>query len=122
MTQRHWFLSGSLLLLACSSLLMAVAMFFLVDDAERITHNIPVLSTNGIGILGLVNLFFLFLIFKWKKMGFFGLMLTTLLQAVISYNVGVSLPDVLFGTCGLGLLCLALFFKKNGQSGWASLV
>lgn len=116
--KRHGCLSSVLILLVVSSLLTSVIISIYGDKIAGITTTIIILN-----ILAVISeLVFIYLIFKWKKIGFYGLIMTYLFNLYIVDKVGNLDISTVLGIClRVGLLYFALQIKKKGVSGWQNM-
>ena len=119
--KRHWLLTSTLIFLAINFVLLAFSYIVLFDEVERLESGVSLLQTLTLGILSLVNVFCIYLIAKWKKVGLVIFVVSVLGNILINYSVGVDFPSCLFGAWGLVLLCLMLFIKKDESSGWSNI-
>lgn len=76
----------------------------------------------GLAFLGLCNVIFAVLIFKWKKLGFHGFLITSILGLILNFMIGIGLGQSIAGLVGVALLYGILQLKAaNGQSAWDGL-
>ena len=121
-TKRHWLLSFTLVFLGLNYILLAFSYFVLFDEVERMEYGISFIHTGLLGVLCLINVYCMYLISLWKKAGIMIFTMSVLGNILMNGLAGVSFPSFLFGSWGLLLLCLILFLKKNGNSGWSNLL
>ena len=118
--QRHGCLTAWLIgMIIFNSL---AALFYLIASA-KIKLNLPKAppwATPTLAVVCITNLVFCVALFQWKKWGFFGLVGTAILTAVINLKVGISISKVLFGMLGVGALYAVLQIGKE-KRGWTQL-
>lgn len=74
-----------------------------------------------LGALGVLNILFVILILKWKKIGFWGVCITALITFFLNFIRGTGLIFSLFGLAGLLLFFGILQIKYNQKSAWENL-
>jgi hypothetical protein len=71
--------------------------------------------------MGIGNIIFAVALLRWKKWGFIGFVLTSIIAAGINLKVGISVLQTLLGLVGVFVLCGILRISKGGVSTWDSL-
>jgi len=74
-----------------------------------------------IGIFRALNILLYFLLIKWEKSGFYGLIFTSIALLVINLSIGYDIIWSSFGIIGTIILYYSLQLKKNGISSWQHL-
>ena len=121
--KRHWFLLIVLVFLAISIIFSTIDI--LIYSSNYIAININV--TDSIILLHtfstIIELYLLYLVFRWKKIGFNGLFpLYLFLNLYILDKTGnLNIGSIAGAFSRLGLLYIALLFKANNISGWEHL-
>jgi hypothetical protein len=88
-------------------------------EYPKVTEDIVTLYIFSI----LLEIYFVYLIFKWNKNGFYGLWFSLFfLDSYINQEAGLlNINTVLGSLIRLGVLFLVLKIKKNSVSGWKNL-
>jgi hypothetical protein len=121
--ERHWFVTGWLILKIAANCVTAYfylkSIFILkgspIDISEREWIIILLIA------IAIINVLLSILILIWRKMGFWGFVLTGILIFIINLNIGTNLILSLFGLCGIPILFGILKIKKSGISTWEGL-
>lgn len=85
----------------------------LIDLAEKLNYCYVVFT--------ILDLFFTFYIFKWKKWAFWGTLTISVLIFLFNLYLGVGIITSLFGLSGVILLFALLQLKCENVSGWKNL-
>ncbi|MBK3519568.1 hypothetical protein [Carboxylicivirga marina] len=120
--QRHGCVTAWLILMIITNSLSAVLYLF---GGDMISQSFP----NGISdsmltllaVLGVANVVFSFLLLKWKRLGFWGFLLTSLGALAVNLMVGLGITQSLLGLIGIGILFAVLQIKKDDVSAWDNL-
>ena len=120
--QRHGCVTDWLILMIIANSATAILYLF---ASEMITKNLPGdVSTSMIillGIIGIGNVIFSVLLLQWKKLGFWGFIITSIGALVINLTIGLGIGQSLFGLVGIGILYGILQIKKDNVTGWENL-
>jgi len=120
--QRHGCVTAWLILIIIGSSLSALIYLFAEDMvAQSFPNGISSSMLILLALLGVGNVIFAILLFKWKKIGFWGIVLTNLIGVFVNLNVGLSIGQSLVGLLGLGILFGVLQIKKEDVSAWGNL-
>lgn len=120
--QRHWVVTVwlSIKIIANTS----TALLYIFDTAS-ITRNLPTNTPNWMIVLlafiCIINLVFSILLLNWKKIGFWGLIPTSIIILIINLNIGVGVLPSLLGLSGVIILFGILKIKKDGVTTWECL-
>lgn len=71
--------------------------------------------------LGLGNVLFAVMLLKWKKLGFWGFIFTSICAVIINLNLGLGIQQSLFGLMGIVILYAVLQIKKDDVAAWENL-
>ena len=74
-----------------------------------------------LAILGIANVIFAILLFKWKKIGFWGFVATSIVALFINLSIGLGIAQSLFGLVGIVILYFVLQIKKDDVTTWNNL-
>ena len=120
--QRHGCVTAWLVLMIIANSLTAIIYLF---ASEMITDNLPGnVSTPMIillGIIGIANIVFSVMLFQWKKLGFWGFIITSIGALIINLSIGLGIGQSLFGLGGIAILYGVLQIKKDSITAWENL-
>jgi len=120
--QRHGCVTAWLIFMIVANSLSAGLYLF---AKELITNSLPgVVSTPliiSLGILAIGNIVFSVMLFQWKKLGFWGFVLTTAGSLIINLTIGLSVGQSLFGLAGIAILYGVLQIKQGNVTAWENL-
>lgn len=68
--------------------------------------------------LALANIAFAILLLKWKKIGFWGFLVTSIMAAIFNVALGMSVVLSAIGLSGVIILYALLQIKQNNISSW----
>jgi hypothetical protein len=88
---------------------IGVAIFYLVgrDLITRIIPTFPEWAFIVFPIVGFINAFFAYLVFAWRKIGFYGLVATFIISFVLNMTISIN-PNSFVGIAGIVILYLLL--------------
>jgi len=116
--QRHGCVTTLLILMIIANSIGALLYFFFNDF---IIQNLPNTSPTLLfllGITGTLNVVCTILLFKWKKWGFWGYIISSVCILIINTCIGIGFFQSLFGLIGFIIMFWVLKFKKNNVSAW----
>jgi hypothetical protein len=120
--QRHGCVTAWLILMIIANSLTAILYLFAGD---MIAQNFPGGISNFmlilLAILGVGNVIFSILLFKWMKIGFWGFLATSIAVLVVNLSIGLGIVQSLFGLVGIVVLYGVLQIKKDNVSAWTNL-
>ena len=120
--QRHGCVTAWLIFMIIANSLTAIIYLFARD---MVTQNFPSGISNPmlilLAILGIFNVIFSVLLLKWKKVGFWGFIITSIGALIINLNIGLGIGQSLFGLVGLAVLYGVLQIKKDDVTAWSNL-
>ena len=118
--QRHGCLLAFLILLVVVN--SGVALVYLLGS-QVIQKSVPQAPMWAIMVLGVVSAFNVICaiaIFNWKKWGFWGFVLTSLVALYINLTIGLGIGNSLLGLVGVAVLYGVLQIGKENK-GWSQL-
>ena len=74
-----------------------------------------------LAVLAALNVVFAVLLLTWKKIGFWGFILTSLAAVAINLSLGLGIAQSLIGLLGIVILWAVLQIKQNDVSAWKNL-
>ncbi len=120
--QRHGCVSAWLILMIIMNSIIAVIYLF---AGNRVVENLPYDVDDkymvAMGIVALANTAFAIMLFQWKKIGFYGFVVTTLISLALNISMGLGTGSSLFGLLGLVVLYAILQIDKDGVKAWDNL-
>jgi len=120
--QRHGCVTAWLIFMIVVNSLMAILYLF---AGNIIAQNLPGGISNSmlilLAILGVGNVIFSILLFKWMKIGFWGFLLTSIAALAVNLNIGLGVVQSLLGLAGIAVLYGVLQIKKDNVSAWTNL-
>ena len=120
--QRHGCVTAWIIIMIVGN--SASALVYLLAS-EMITNNlpgnVPTLLIILLGLVGLANVIFSVMLLQWKKAGFWGFCLSSIVALVINTNIGLDITQSLLGLIGIGVLYGILQIKRNDRSAWENL-
>lgn len=120
--QRHGCVTAWLILMIIFNSLISVLYLFASD---KITENLPGNVSNILvillGLVGISNVIFAVLLFQWKKIGFWGFVLTSVAAFGLNLSIGLGVYQSFLGFVGIAILYGILHLKKENVTTWESL-
>ncbi|WP_027381400.1 hypothetical protein [Chryseobacterium daeguense] len=119
--ERHGCVTAWLVLIILGNSLTAL-LYFLANN--RILESAPGASPMMIYLLGFValaNVLFAAMLLQWKKLGFWGFTVTSIIALIINININLGIVQSLIGIVGVGILFAILQITKDGRSAWQNL-
>jgi hypothetical protein len=120
--QRHGCVTAWLVLMIIANSLTAIIYLF---ASEMITKNLSMDISNSmimlLGILGIANVVFSIMLFQWKKLGFWGFIITSIGALIVNLSIGLGIVQSLFGLAGIAILYGVLQIKKDNIPAWENL-
>jgi uncharacterized membrane protein len=120
--ERHGCVTAWLVLMivlnSLTSLLYLLAGDIIVDNMPgEISQSM--LTTTA--VFGILNVLFSVMLLKWKKLGFWGFLITSLCVFVINLNAGFGIGQSILGLVGIAILYGVLQIKSDDKSAWSNL-
>ena len=122
--KRHGLLTIVLVIFIVVNIIVAISLFltyFILSNNANANHkqilDIAILD----GILSIVNVFLLILLTQWKKIGFWGLIFTSLTTFILNFSNGIEIMQDIYGLIGIAILFAVLQIKKDNVSAWENL-
>lgn len=119
---RHWSVTACLVLIIVTNSLLSQVYLFASDIVGyNLPPDVSYVWIKALGVLGLANIFFAVLLFRWRKIGFWGFVLASIGSLLISLYLGLMKAPSLLGLLGILVLYGVLQIKKDGVSTWENL-
>lgn len=120
--QRHGCVTAWLVLMIIANSLLAILYFFASDMiVKNLPGNVSTQMIILLGVIGIGNVIFSVLLLKWKKMGFWGFTITSVVTLIINLSIGLGIGQSLFGLVGIAILYGVLQIKKEHVTTWDNL-
>lgn len=120
--QRHGCVTAWLILMIIVNSLTSLVNLFASD---MITKNLPGnVSTQMVillGVIGIGNVIFAVLLFQWKKIGFWGFVVSGIAAFIINISIGLDIVQSLLGLVGIAVLYGVFQIKKDNIPAWDNL-
>jgi hypothetical protein len=120
--QRHGCLTAWLIYMIIAYTIISVTYFF---NTNKISEISPYRTSENMlliyGTLGIFNIGFCVLIFKWVRIGFWGILVTSSIVFVTQLINGHGFFQPVIGLLGIIVLYALLQIKKQNVSGWENL-
>lgn len=120
--QRHGCLSAWLTLMLIGNS-FSVLTYLLAGENINTVLNISVSKQLVLlmAFLSAGNVLFSVMLLRWKKIGFVGFVITSLVSVGINYSLGIGIFQSLLGLIGIAILFGVLQIPRNEKSGWQNL-
>jgi len=120
--KRHKFLTVWLSLMLLMNLIVAITYLVTPEKLQHVTPNIPLSFFYSAGILAIFNLICVILLFRWRKMGFWGFCLSAILAVLVNAKYGATpVPQaIFFSAFSILMLFWALNMGKENKA-WSRL-
>ncbi len=120
--QRSGWVTAWLVIMITANALTAVLYLFAGDMvAQNFSGGISNSMLMLFAILAIGNVIYSILLFKWRKIGFWGILITSFGALIINLNIGLGIWQSLFGLVGITILYAVLQIKKEEISTWNNL-
>ncbi len=119
--QRHGCVTAYLVFMIVINSLIALAYLFANQFVLEETAGSSPAMIYALGIIGIANVVFAVMLWKWKKIGFFGFIGTSLAAAALNIMMGVEISQIIMGLVGIAILYAILQIKQDGRSAWENM-
>ena len=120
--QRHGCVTAWLIFMIIAN--SAIAFLYLFASSfitETLPGNVSETMIMLLGIVSIANIIFAVMLFKWKKIGFWGFTGTSIIALIINLNIGLGIGQSLLGLISIAILFGILQIKRDGVSAWKNL-
>lgn len=120
---RHGCLTTWLALMIIANALTVLSYVILMlprGAVQSVRLHTPAWALLVLAVSCMANVIFAVALFKWKRWGFFGLLVTTILALVINLRIGIKPALVVLGLCGIVILYAVLQIGGE-KKGWDQL-
>jgi hypothetical protein len=121
--QRHGCVTAWLALMIVINSLTSVIYLFFGDVVKEKAPDVSTSLLLLLAFLSLSNVFFAAMLLRWKKLGFWGFVITSVAAFILNLMMGLGIFQSVFGMTGLLILYGILQIKKEGSdtSTWSNL-
>ena len=117
MPERHGCVSAWLIIALVMNAIAALVYLYLANKPVQIPK-LSFLTLYCFIILLILNIVFIAKLLKWKKAGFYGSCITTVIGFLINIAVGLPPMPCIVGLLSIPILYAILQIKKGGISAW----
>jgi hypothetical protein len=119
--QRHGCVTAWLTLIIVANAFGSLIYIFFCDTILANEPNASASMLMLLVFLSLSNVFFAAMLLKWKKMGFWGFVITSVAVFILNLLVGMSNVQSIAGLAGILILYGILQIKNKDTSTWSDL-
>jgi hypothetical protein len=120
--QRHGCVTAWLIVMIIINSLFAIIYLFASDMITKyLPGNVSTRMIILLGIIGIGNVVFSVLLIQWKKIGFWGFIITSVAALIINLSIGLGIGQSVFGLVGIAVLYGVLQIKKDNIPAWDNL-
>jgi hypothetical protein len=122
MKERHGCVTAWLIFMIVANSIVVITYLFARGMIQKnLPAAIPSWAFIALGLMGIANIIFAAALLKWKKWGFWGFVLTSIIAAGINLEIGTGVLQTLLGLAGVIVLFAILRIRKDGASAWDNL-
>ncbi len=119
--QRHGCVTAYLGFMIVTNSLMTLVYFFANSMFTELMPGSSPGMIYALGVLGIGNVIFGIMLWKWKKLGFYGFIGTSIVAAVLNTMMGIDIGSTILGLVGIGILYAILQIKEKERSAWENM-
>ncbi len=120
--ERHGCVTAWLILMIVLNSLVALLYLFTSDKiAANLSEDVSGPMIILLGFMSIINVICAALLLKWKKIGFWGFLISSIAVLAINLSIGLSVTQSLIGLAGIAILYAVLQIRKNEISAWEQL-
>jgi hypothetical protein len=116
--ERHGCVTAWLVLLI---IVNAIISFIYLFRNETLQLSVSPTLIILFGLIGIANIVFAILLLSWKKIGFFGFIISSIIALILNLYAGLGTFQSIAGLFGVIILYAILSIKKDGISAWDNL-
>ena len=118
--QRHGCVTAWLILMIVANSATIFSTLALSDEIKRALPNMPDWGGPVLILCGVINVVCAVMLFKWKRIGFFGFVITSLIAAAVNVVAGVDAIQTLMGMVGV-LILFGILQIGSPKSAWSQM-
>ena len=120
--QRHGCVTAWLILMIIANSFTAISyLVFKNLTSQTFPEGISEPMILTLSLISIGNIFFAVLLFKWRRIGFWGISATAIVTLFINLSLGISVGQSLLGLMGIAILYGVLQIKVDDVSAWENL-
>lgn len=117
--ERHGCVTTWLVLMIILNSIAALVNFLATDSiVNNLSGKVSTVMIIILGVLGIANVVFSIMILQWKKLGFWGFILSSIIALAINLKIGLEVKQSFIGLIGIVILYGILHIKKDNVSTW----
>lgn len=120
--ERHGCLTAWLIYLIIAYSIVSLGLFF---NSESMAKRLPYIASENmilfVASIGILNVMFAFMLLKWVKLGFWGILSTSTILSIIQISGSDNILSPVFTIICVLILYGLLKLKRNNVSGWDNL-
>lgn len=120
MKVRHGCVTAWLVLLIVANSATIFTTLAMSDQIKSALPSMPDWGGPVLVVCGAINVVCAILLFKWKRIGFFGFIITSLIAAGVNASAGLGVGQIAMGLVGVAILYGVLQIGSP-KSAWAQL-
>jgi len=115
---RHGCLTAFLIFLILVNVISVVMYLAAGDTIRQALPDAPSWISPALALLGVLNIVFAIALFQWKKWGFYGFIITSVIAVIINISIGMSVLQGILGLVGVAILFGVLQIGGDDQKAW----
>ena len=112
--QRHGCVTAWLILMIILNSLTTISYLFASEFIAGVNYTSKTMVLL-LGVLGVANVIFAVMLLKWKKLGFWGFVVSSIVVFIINLSIGIGIGQSLLGLLGVAILYGVLQIKNKGS-------
>ncbi|MBI5556497.1 MAG: hypothetical protein HY885_02560 [Deltaproteobacteria bacterium] len=118
--KRHGCLTVYLAVIVIANLATLLIYGLSSETVKELMPNLPGWVNIASMVFSLTNLICAIALFKWRKWGFWGLLIPTIIMTGVNFSIGIDTGTAIFGLVGVAILYGVLHLGKD-NNGWKQL-
>lgn len=114
---RHGCVTTYLVLMIIVNSITALTYFSRNNSIPNISNGLVIV----LGIIGTLNVIFAVLLLQYKKIGFYGFVVSSIITFVLNTMIGIDVGKALLGLVGIAIFYAILQIKQDNNSAWQHL-
>ena len=119
--QRHGCVTAWLVIMIILNSLTAITYLFASDFITNNLQNASKTMIVLLGVFSVANVIFAVMLLQWKKIGFWGVIVSSIIVLIINLSIGIGIGQSVMGLVGVAVLYGILQIKKDNVTAWENL-